>query len=1132
MSKVLLFIFTFFGLINVFSQSTKLETILQKGHVKYVTSADFHPSGKYAVTAGYDNAIILWNVTTGKEIRMYNKHTAPVWSVVFSPDGEQLLSTSADQTTKLYDVKSGELVHSWGTPKDEIREAHFSYGGSFVIQLTNRDNIFLYDRISGKPKGTFDKNYAVGLQTGVIDPTGTKILNTSGYKGADVFDLATGDTLLKIPFDKVYGMEFSPDGSMIALSSSKQFAKIFDAQTGEEIAHLEDKDLGARCDGCHTKQAWSPDSKYLITMSNKVPATLWDVKSGKKIKTYNEENIRPTMLKFSPDGSHVLLLLNQVVYVYNTKTARQTMKYKGKKLGYFEINFSTDGSKIIIPGESNTAEIWNVKTGKKSKTLSGYLNHKRDDGLRYSYDNWTETGILKYVSMRRAFALSPDDKHIVIGSIDSSALMIELSSGRVVKEFKGHSKVVIAFDFSPDGKTLATAGGDRVIKLWDVESGKEIETLEGHRNLVFDLAFNSDGTELLSASWDGSMGYWDLNSGEYYLKDLGGDSPYKVDFSPNDLYLISGDVRSNLTFWEADAVERFRTLVGNTDIVGDFTFSPSSKQIATASWDGKVKVWDVLTGMQIAKFSDHTGAVYAIEWDPQNRFIASAGADNTIRLWNSETNKLIKELNGHTNAITDVHFTSDGAKLISQSVEGQLKVWDLNTFTEDYSRIQISRNEWLATTPNGHFDGTKKAVNLVNYVSGMEVVPVSSLFDKYFSPALIKRINQGENFDDTGENINKLIEESPLIAFHLTETSKRSIPVENDSVYRWKREILPLGIQINSQKQELEEIRIYNNGKLIIAESLEEKLVFRGGEKDMRHYEIGLVDGDNNISARVINSNRTESNSTEIKVEFDGKAAKTDLYIISIGINKYQNSKYNLDYAVNDSKSFTKALKAGGDTLFSDIHEYSITDSKAIKNNIKATILSIKKEIGPEDVFVFYYAGHGVMSYEKNQDDSDFYIVTNDVLNLYGDVEMLHEKAISAKELMEFSVDISAEKQLFILDACHSGGALESFANRGDGREKALAQLARSTGTFFLTASQDAQYANEVGTLKHGLFTYALLEIIEGSAGDNDDQKVTINEVKSYVEDRVPELSEKFHGSAQYPTSYSFGQDFPLVILK
>lgn len=281
----------------------------------------------------------------------------------------------------------------------------------------------------------------------------------------------------------------------------------------------------------------------------------------------------------------------------------------------------------------------------------------------------------------------------------------------------------------------------------------------------------------------------------------------------------------------------------------------------------------------------------------------------------------------------------------------------------------------------------------------------------------------------------------------------------------------------------------------------------------------------------VINKDRTESAPTKITVNFDGEAAKTDLYILSIGINKYKNPQYNLDYAVNDADSFSKALKNGGDTLFNEIFEFQISNEKATKAEITKQLLELNELIGPEDVFVFYYAGHGVMSFAEDEKEQDFYIVTHDVVNLYGSQEMLDEKAISAKELMQYSVAISAEKQLFVIDACHSGGALESFASRGDGREKALAQLARSTGTFFLTASQDAQYANEVGDLKHGLFTYALLEVVSG-VSDNGDHKVTINEVKSYVEDRVPELSEQYRGTPQYPTSYSFGQDFPLVILK
>ena len=1131
--RLLIFIGSFlFVVSSVYSQNNKLETILQKGHSKYVTAADFHPSGKYVVTAGYDHSIILWNLTTGKEIRMFNRHTSAVWSVIFSPEGDQILSTSADQTTKLYDVKTGKLIHSWKMPKDDVRQAYFSQNGSHVILANNRGKHFVYDRVSGAEMGEYAKNYGSAYQKQVINLTGTKILSTSSYKGAEIFDLNTGDTLLHIPFDKVFSMGFSPDGSKVILGSTKLFAKVFDTKTGKELYELKDPDSEARCDGCNTRVVWSNNGKYILTMSRKVDAILWDANNGKKIRAFNDTREHPTVIKFSPNDSHVLISLRSVLYIYETKTGRKTVEIKNDKLPYFDVNFSPDGNYILIPGESSTAELWSVKSGRKKTTLSGYLNHKKDDGLNYSYSNWGDSRILNFISMKRSFALSPDNEHIVIGSIDSVALMINLSSGKVVKEFVGHSKVVLAFDFSPDGKTLATAGGEGNIILWDVASGKEKETVRAHRDLIFEIAFNSEGTELVTASWGGTIGCWNLIDGSFAKKEVGESAPYTVGFTPDDLYVVSGDLDKNFSFWEADILAEYRTLVGNSGVISDFSFSPSGKEVVTSSWDGRVKVWDVLTGMQLGRLTEHNGAVQTVDWHPQNKYIASAGADNAIILWDYKSKKVIKKLIGHNNTVTDLKFTSDGSKLISTSIEGLIKIWDLTEFTETYSRIQISRDQWLTTTPNGYFDGSSKALNLVNYVSGMEVVPVGSLFDKYFSPGLIKRINSGEKFNETGENINELIESSPLIAFHLTESTKRSIPVEEDSIYRWKKDLLPLGIRINSQNQELEEIRVYNNGKLIISESLDDKIVFRGGDKDVKNYEVPLSDGENLITALVINKDRTESSPTEILVQYDGEAAETDLYILSVGINTYKNPKYNLEYAVNDSKSFTKSLKNGGGALFHEIFEFSITNDKATKEFISATIEQIKKEIGPEDVFVFYYAGHGVMSYEKKQEDSDFYIVTHDVTNLYGEVEMLKEIAISAKQLMQYSMEIAAEKQLFILDACHSGGALESFSTRGDGREKALAQLARSTGTFFLTASQDVQYANEVGNLKHGLFTYALLEILGGEVGGNGDNKITINEVKSYVEDRVPDLSEKYHGSPQYPTSYSFGQDFPLVILK
>jgi uncharacterized caspase-like protein len=134
---------------------------------------------------------------------------------------------------------------------------------------------------------------------------------------------------------------------------------------------------------------------------------------------------------------------------------------------------------------------------------------------------------------------------------------------------------------------------------------------------------------------------------------------------------------------------------------------------------------------------------------------------------------------------------------------------------------------------------------------------------------------------------------------------------------------------------------------------------------------------------------------------------------------------------------------------------------------------------------------------------------------------------------MELSKEIKAQKQLFVFDACQSGGAMQAFAMRGAAEEKAMAQLARSAGIVVLSASGTEQFATEFNDLGHGTFTYALIEGLQCQAdGGTKDRKITVNELKAWIEDRVPELTEKYKGTAQYPTGYSRGQDFPIVICK
>lgn len=199
-------------------------------------------------------------------------------------------------------------------------------------------------------------------------------------------------------------------------------------------------------------------------------------------------------------------------------------------------------------------------------------------------------------------------------------------------------------------------------------------------------------------------------------------------------------------------------------------------------------------------------------------------------------------------------------------------------------------------------------------------------------------------------------------------------------------------------------------------------------------------------------------------------------------------------------------------------------DENAQRSNILDTLDQLSKEIRLHDVFIFYYAGHG--SYQ----DNEFYLIPNECARVY-DEKSLEKYAISASILQEKFKAIQALKQIVIMDACHSGGSVEALASRGAEEERAVAQLARSSGVHILASSGEEQSSKEVDELKHGIFTYVLLKGIGGEAdGAPKDGKITIFELKSYIDDQVPLLNEKYSGKAQYPYTFSRGQDFPVCL--
>ncbi|MEO6978179.1 MAG: caspase family protein, partial [Mucilaginibacter sp.] len=339
---------------------------------------------------------------------------------------------------------------------------------------------------------------------------------------------------------------------------------------------------------------------------------------------------------------------------------------------------------------------------------------------------------------------------------------------------------------------------------------------------------------------------------------------------------------------------------------------------------------------------------------------------------------------------------------------------------------------------------------------------------------------------------------------------------------------------------------LFHNGKIINLATRGLFVTDNTTGTDSKKYTLNLLPGANSIRAVALNSQRTESQPDEIIVRYEGGTAQPNIparpagtntfiagidkdatvHLIVVGINQYKNPKMSLNYALADATAFKNEAERDAGTVTANIKTYFITDDKADKAGILQAFKTVQQNAKPQDVLVFYYAGHGVIS-DKNK---EFYLVPTDVTDLKNVDEALAEHGIPSKLLQQYAVDISAQKQVFILDACQSAGAFATLMSNDAGKLKSLALVARSTGTHWIAASGSQQFANEFSQLGHGAFTYVLLKAMKGEAVSN--KMVTVNGLKSYLQTEVPDLMKKYNGTPQYPASYGFGSDFPVEVIK
>src|SRR5262245_26209757 len=146
-----------------------LELVPQMGHSSSIAALAFSPDGRFAASGSNDNAVKLWDVATGRELRSFKGHSKSVKSVAFSPDGRLLLTGSEDATLKLWDVATGQVLHSYTGHSDTVVAAAFSPDGRLALSaesspLGKPGTMKLWAVATGKALRTF-KGHSEGIES-------------------------------------------------------------------------------------------------------------------------------------------------------------------------------------------------------------------------------------------------------------------------------------------------------------------------------------------------------------------------------------------------------------------------------------------------------------------------------------------------------------------------------------------------------------------------------------------------------------------------------------------------------------------------------------------------------------------------------------------------------------------------------------------------------------------------------------------------------------------------------------------------------------------------------------------------------------------------------------------------------
>jgi eukaryotic-like serine/threonine-protein kinase len=417
----------------------------------------FSPDGKTMAIGSFENAIRLWNVTTGDEIRGLT-NSGNVIALAFSSNGKTLASSTWEGGVNLWDVATGEQTATLTGHTARIWCLSFSPDSQTLATASSDQTVGLWDVRLGKIKGWL-KGHSSEVWSVAFLPTADKVVSAGKDDTIKIWSTETSEGTGPLIQTGIRGVDFDYSDDGIVVTSADGIRDAATMLPAREVTtwKLGGEELKGFIADAKRGLVFAERGRTVVTVTTNYVFRSWDWQSKRREK----EIALPTT-----QGSLSTWRLDPKEQILVTADRKGKMSFwnpsNGVSLGGFqahrgrvnEVSYSPDGKWLATAGEDRVARIFDANTRAELAVLTTHRDQVGD------------------------VEFSPDGSLLVTASSDGTAKLWQAGSWEEITTLAGHKEGIWCATFAVDGRTIATGGEENFLKFWHVGTGRELATLK------------------------------------------------------------------------------------------------------------------------------------------------------------------------------------------------------------------------------------------------------------------------------------------------------------------------------------------------------------------------------------------------------------------------------------------------------------------------------------------------------------------------------------------------------------------------------------------------------------------------------------------------------------------------------